>query len=109
MSDRFRILRWSALPLITFVLSAPAFAESDEGIRFNRDIRSILSNKCYACHGPDKNARKGDLRLDVESLAKADRGDYFVIDSAHPEKSEFLNRINTTDEDDQMPPADSGK
>lgn len=97
------------MPLITFVLSAPVFAESDEGIRFNRDIRSILSNKCYACHGPDKNTRKGDLRLDVESLAKADRGDYFVIDSAHPGKSEFLNRINTTDEDDQMPPADSGK
>ena len=109
MSDRFRILRWSALPLFTFVLSAQAVAESDEGVRFNRDVRSILSNKCYACHGPDKNARKGDLRLDVESLAKADRGDYFVIDTAHPGKSEFLSRINTTDEDDQMPPVDSGK
>ena len=97
------------MPFITFSISVPTLAEGDGDIRFNRDIRSILSNKCYACHGPDENSRKGDLRLDVESLAKADRGDYFIIDSAHPEKSEFLNRIHTDDEDDQMPPGDSGK
>ncbi len=97
------------MPLTAFVLGASLQVKADAEIRFNRDIRSILSNKCYTCHGPDKNSREGDLRLDVESLAKADRGGYFVIDSVHPAKSELLARITTEDEDDVMPPHGEGK
>jgi hypothetical protein len=97
----------SATLLIGLQVVVSAFA--DEGIRFNRDIRPILSDKCFSCHGPDKNSRKGDLRLDVESMAKADRGGYHAVDVDHPEGSELLARVKTTDEDDIMPPPKSGK
>ncbi len=97
------------MPFVTFLLVGSLSAESDQDVRFNRDIRSILSDKCYACHGPDRNARKADLRLDIESEAKADRDGYSVIDVDDPSKSELLVRILTADEDDKMPPVSSGK
>ncbi|PQJ29311.1 c-type cytochrome domain-containing protein [Rubritalea profundi] len=52
-----------ALTLLLFGISG--YADS-EPVEFNRDIRPILSDKCYACHGPDKEAREADLRLDTE-------------------------------------------
>ena len=73
-------------------------------IEFNRDIRPILSNKCMACHGPDKKQRKADLRLDDETSAKAS-----VIVAGDLKKSELISRITSTDADTQMPPPDSGK
>ena len=62
-----------------FAVETPAEAKME--IRFNRDIRPILSNKCYRCHGPDQNARQAKLRLDVELEAKADRGGYFEVEA----------------------------
>ncbi len=109
MSVFSRSLRLASLALATFVSGVCLHGEAVDEIRFNQDIRAILSDKCYACHGPDKSSRKGDLRLDVESLAKADRDGYAVIDVEHPEQSELLVRITTDDEDDVMPPRDSGK
>lgn len=76
---------------------------------FNRDIRPILSDKCYFCHGPDPEERKADFRLDIEADAKADLGGYFAIVSGQPEKSELVHRITTQDVDDLMPPPESGK
>src|SRR3982751_1964603 len=65
-------------------------------VQFNRDIRPILSENCYQCHGPDKNHRKADLRLDEkEPLLK--------------NLDEIVKRITTDDEDDHMPPAKTGK
>src|SRR6516165_290929 len=49
------------------------------GIAFNRDVRPILADKCFACHGPDKGKRKAGLRLDLESSALAERGDSAAI------------------------------
>jgi len=74
-------------------------------ISFNRDIRPILSDKCYYCHGPDKNHRKGKMRLDIreEALAK----EAFV--PGKPGESELVRRITTTNEDDMMPPAEARK
>ena len=77
-------------------------------IDFNRDIRSILSNKCLTCHGPDKDKRKAGLRLDTEAGSREDLGGYAAVLPGKPELSELLARVVTEDEDDRMPPAESG-
>ena len=83
---------------------APAASPSD-GPRFNREIRPILSDKCFFCHGPDSAKRKSGLRLDMRDAAiKAG-----AIVPGHPEESELWKRITTKDGDDLMPPPDSHK
>ncbi len=71
---------------------------------FNRDIRPILSDTCFFCHGPDAAHREADLRLDVEADAK----DYAIV-PGDPEASEFMARILADDPEMRMPPPDSGK
>lgn len=78
-------------------------------IQFNRDVRPILSENCYACHGPDKNKRKAKLRLDIETGALADLDGHSAIVPGKIKESELYRRITTTDEDDHMPPAKSGR
>src|SRR5947208_2332524 len=78
-------------------------------VEFNRDIRPILSDNCFACHGPDKNQRKADLRLDTEEGAFADRGGYRPLVAGKPEQSELYLRITAADERQRMPPAKFGK
>jgi hypothetical protein len=75
-----------------------------QDISFNRDIRPILSNNCFACHGPDASVRKAKLRLDTEegALAKA-------IVRGKPEESELVRRITSTEPSEQMPPRKFGK
>jgi Protein of unknown function (DUF1553)/Protein of unknown function (DUF1549)/Concanavalin A-like lectin/glucanases superfamily/Planctomycete cytochrome C len=79
-------------------------------IDFNRDIRPILSDKCWACHGPDAPNLKIKLRLDSESAIKADlgRGRRAVV-PGHPEQSELVRRITADNEAMRMPPVDSGR
>ena len=91
------------LPSLVF-LSA-LFLHGDK-IDFAREVLPILSNKCFACHGPDTKEKKL-VRLDLEGLAKEDLGGYHAIDPGDLEQSELLYRI--IDEDDPMPPADFGK
>lgn len=79
-------------------LSAPATVE------FNRDVRPILAAKCYACHGPDGDKRKADLRLDVRADAVKE-----AIKPGKPEASAFWQRITTHDTDEVMPPPSSPK
>lgn len=84
-----------------------AFAEK---VQFNRDIRPILSDTCFACHGPDENKVKGKLRLD--SLAAARKGGKSgdpAILPGFPDKSEVMKRIRSDDPDDHMPPAEFHK
>ncbi|MCB1091475.1 MAG: hypothetical protein KDL87_08085, partial [Verrucomicrobiae bacterium] len=79
-------------------------------ISFNRDIRPILSDNCFHCHGPDEKARKAKLRLDLRQTAIAsDSNPEAPILPGKPESSEFYARITTADADDLMPPADSHK
>jgi hypothetical protein len=74
-------------------------------IEYNRDVRPILSDNCFLCHGPDKNARKAKLRLDIREDAIAKKA--FV--PGQPDESELVKRIFTRDPDDLMPPPDSHK
>ena len=97
-----------ALALVACVVTLRAQESLPQTIEFNRDIRPILSDTCYKCHGPDKARRKADLRLDVEASAKAKIDDHFTIVPGQPGQSELIRRITTSDEDDHMPPADSG-
>ena len=77
---------------------------------YNRDIRPILSENCFACHGTDSKKRKGDLRLDEEAGAKATLEEGRVaIKSGDPAGSELWKRINETDPDEVMPPPKTHK
>ena len=78
-------------------------------IDFSRDIRPLLSDNCFACHGPDAKQRKADLRLDTRDGALADLDGVSAVVPGKPSESELVARINTDDEDDLMPPPDSGK
>ena len=83
-------------------LSSSIFAAPAK-VKFNRDVRPILSDKCFFCHGPDPKKREGDLRLDVREGAIESKA--FVPGKA--EASELIQRVLTTDADDHMPPAQS--
>lgn len=76
-------------------------------LEFNRDIRPILSDKCFKCHGRDAKNQKSDLRLDSFENATKDHGDYIGIVPGSPEKSETHSRIYATDPDEIMPPIKS--
>ncbi|MEN3941827.1 PSD1 and planctomycete cytochrome C domain-containing protein [Prosthecobacter sp. SYSU 5D2] len=92
--------------LIFLPLFASAAQAADRGkLRYNRDIRPILSDNCFACHGPDKNHREADLRLDVREAAL----EMSAIAPGQPEKSSLMERIHSHDEDDVMPPPESKK
>lgn len=114
MSLEFSWLRpwWlaCAAPIALFIAAVPARGQSDGGtVEFNRDIRPLLSDKCYMCHGPDKNKRQADLRLDTqEGLFRA--GDEGAnVTAGKPDQSAMYRRILSTDPDQKMPPPDSGK
>ncbi|MDA7790622.1 PSD1 and planctomycete cytochrome C domain-containing protein [Opitutales bacterium] len=89
--------------ILFFVLASFCQAALD----FNRDVRPILSDKCFACHGPDEEGRKADLRLDIESEAKND--ELMAIVAGSPEDSEMVYRIHSEEEDELMPPPEIGK
>src|SRR5256885_2124070 len=80
-------------------------AKTSDKVSYNRDIRPILSDNCFYCHGPDANRRKAKLRLDIREDAL--KSEAFI--PGKPEESELVRRLFTADEDDRMPPVDSAK
>jgi hypothetical protein len=86
----------------------PALVADEPTVEFNRDIRPILSDRCYVCHGPDAKNRNVPLRLDSEAAAKADLGGRFAITPGDPSKSEIVRRITSPNKAVRMPPAYSG-
>lgn len=76
-------------------------------IKFNRDVRPVLSETCFHCHGPDEHGRRADLRLDLHSGAIADLGGYKAIEPGNIENSEAWLRIISDDSDELMPPPES--
>ena len=96
------------LPAILTIFSLQA-REEPKVLSYNHDILPILSENCFQCHGPDSNARKADLRLDTPEEAYKDRDGSLAIVPGSPEESLLVELIESTDEDDQMPPPDSNK
>jgi mono/diheme cytochrome c family protein len=96
--------------LVVFALFAPslAFAQAEPEVSYNRDIRPILAKHCWACHGPDQDARQADLRLDSFESATAVREDRAAIQAHAPENSELMHRIMSRDAGEVMPPPEAG-
>lgn len=98
--------RFSAISISVLVVGVSA----TDTIDFNRDIRPILSEHCFLCHGPDESHRKGGLkktgglRLDTEEGARMDLGGHSAVVPGKVEESELIYLITTEDEDDRMPP-----
>ena len=85
----------------------PCWAE--DRIDFNQQIRPILSRNCFACHGRDEKKREADLRLDTRAGATADLDGRHAIVPGKSGQSELYKRITSGDDDERMPPPDSGK
>ena len=83
-------------------MAALGLSAAAPSLEFNRDIRRILSDNCFQCHGPDAGggkAGKKTLRLDLPEAAYATRGDHAAIVPGHPEQSEVIRRIQSKDPD----------
>jgi mono/diheme cytochrome c family protein len=104
------LLIGGAVIVVALTQAAPGGAQQARAVEFNRDIRPILSDKCFACHGPDATAKKIKLRLDSEAAATADlgRGRRAIV-PGQPERSELVRRITHADEAMRMPPTYSGR
>jgi len=74
-------------------------------IEFNRDVRPILSNNCFFCHGPDPNHREAKLRLDIRDEALASG----AISPGKPDQSELVERVLTSEDEERMPPPESNR
>lgn len=97
-------MRWLALSLLACTASALPAAEPK--LEYNRDIRPIISENCFACHGPDSAARKGRLRLDL----REDALDREAFEPGKPDESKFIQRMLLPDSDKaKMPPVASHK
>ncbi|MFM9962085.1 MAG: PSD1 and planctomycete cytochrome C domain-containing protein [Planctomycetaceae bacterium] len=95
------------------VVAGPLFAADNgslpEIVEFNRDIRPILSDNCFFCHGPDKNKRKADLRLDTQEGLHGKDGEPGTVAPGKPSDSELFRRITSSDPEQKMPPPESTK
>lgn len=83
----------------------PSIVCAQDKLEYNRDIRPILAESCFACHGPDSAARKANLRLDQRDVAIKKK----AIVPNKPDESELVQRINSADTTEVMPPLDSHK
>ena len=108
ISSFFQCVVSFGLGVFLMLMPLSGWVES-EGVEisFDSDIRPILSDKCYACHGPDKKKRKANLRLDIKESAFAQRDGYFAIVPGKPLDSTLYQRITAEDPKDRMPPLHS--
>lgn len=96
--------------LVSALLLAEASVRAQEPVSFSREIRPILSDNCFSCHGPDEQQRKAGLRLDVrEAALKPAKSGKLAIVPGDVRKSELLKRINSSDAGEVMPPPKSHK
>jgi hypothetical protein len=107
--DRFRLLVVGLLACGVAASGMVGTAHGGPPVDFNRDVRSILAENCFPCHGPDKGKRKANLRLDTEDGARADRNGRPAVVPGDLARSALYRRITAADEEERMPPAKSGK
>ncbi len=102
------MLRSLTVCLSMLACARPAIAA--EPVAFNRDVRPILSDRCFACHGPDASHREAGLRLDLRlaAVTALESGQTAIV-AGHPEASELIRRVTTTEASDRMPPGDHQK
>src|SRR5438132_7434454 len=98
-----RLLSVGSLTLMATALAVRAGSPAARPVEFNRDIRPILSDNCFQCHGPDQANRKAKLRFDTEEGAFGDRGGYRAIVRGKAADSELVRRI-TAKGKERMPP-----
>jgi hypothetical protein len=82
-------------------------AVAEDRIDFTLEIRPILSNKCFQCHGPDEGSRESELRLDAKAELFKDLGGHQAVVPGKPEESELLRRVTSDEDYERMPPIDS--
>ncbi|MEI6873443.1 MAG: DUF1549 domain-containing protein, partial [Verrucomicrobiota bacterium] len=114
MQDAPRQLRYfiktMQLPFLFVFFLLISFVEVTAGeVSFNRDVRPILSDKCYYCHGTDPEHRKGDRRLDTREGALAEKDGVRAIVPGKPQDSDLIVRILSKERDELMPPPKSHK
>jgi hypothetical protein len=97
------------LPAVVIANAPAAVAAAGGPVDFNRDVRPILSDFCFHCHGPDPAQRKAGLRLDTREGALRDLGGSRAVEPGQPDRSELLARLEAGDADDRMPPAETGR
>ncbi len=101
----YRWLNASGVTLLLVILTCAA-GYAQDSIDFDLDVRPILADACFRCHGPDEKTREADLRLDQEDGLFADRGGYTIVAPGDASASELLVRLQSDDEG-RMPPVDS--
>ena len=108
LAGKLGVLVW--LAFAGAVWGASAGREKAVAVDFDRVIRPILAENCYKCHGPDEGDRKAKLRFDLraEALKPAKSGAFAIVPGA-PAQSEMIARITAAEEEDRMPPAQTGK
>jgi len=99
-----RSILTAALAALYFAIAPISVQADDETPRFNHDILPILSERCYACHGPDSGTREADLRLDTEAGSHES-----AIVPGDPDSSEVISRVASDDPEVRMPPPESKK
>jgi mono/diheme cytochrome c family protein len=105
MQTRFLHFLHGAFFLVTAVAGVAA---EDSLVQYNRDVRPILADRCFRCHGPDGAAREAELSLDRRADAIADRDGQRAIEPGMPTTSALMRRITSADPDVRMPPPESG-
>ncbi|MCA9449550.1 MAG: hypothetical protein KC931_20690, partial [Candidatus Omnitrophica bacterium] len=109
------LLRLSVVLALLWMATLESFGGSTDSIGardvpdFSRDIRPILSENCFQCHGPDKETRKAGLRLDTRDGIFEERGGYHPVFPGDLDASELYSRITSSDEDERMPPKASNR
>ena len=97
------------LPLLAVAFTFQSALRAADKVDFDRDIRPVLADHCYQCHGPDEKQRKAKLRLDTKDGLFAKHEDAIPVVPSRLDQSELIRRITSKNDNERMPPADKGK